>query len=355
MLRKVFLIFCCLPLLLFAQKVTTFYGELEVEEPVVLELIECPSMQRLKQVHQYGVAYFSQKHPEKYTRFDHSLGVFAILRLNKRPLEEQVAGLLHDVSHTVFSHVGDWVFGKEKSAIDYQNSIHIDFLKKSEIAAILKKHGMDAERMQPLQSSFPALEAPLPDLCADRIDYNIQGAYYKHLITQEEARSFAHQIVYCDGRWVCYNLELMERIAWFALAMTQDCWGGPINSVTSTWLAEAIKRGLHIQLITLDDVHRGTDDKVWQMLVQSKDFRIQECIRAIGRAESLVQVLPGAQGADLHIRAKFRGIDPWIMREGRLLRLSKWSPSYAKEYKCVQCSMEKGSYLKRLQGCPSLR
>lgn len=55
--------------------------------------------------------------------YDHSMGVFVILRARGAPLEEQIAGLLHDVSHTAFSHVGDWVYGKENQDKDYQNDV----------------------------------------------------------------------------------------------------------------------------------------------------------------------------------------------------------------------------------------
>jgi len=50
------------------------------------------------------------------TRFDHSVGVMLLIRklgAGSSPasalLKEQVAALLHDVSHTAFSHVIDYV------------------------------------------------------------------------------------------------------------------------------------------------------------------------------------------------------------------------------------------------------
>jgi HD superfamily phosphohydrolase len=120
------IITCCL---LDATQIQTFYGSSEVEEPVLLELIESPAFQRLKYIHQYGVAYYTT-HSEEYTRYDHSLGVFAILRAKNCSLEEQIAGLLHDVSHTTFSHAGDWIFGKENQEKDYQNCLQAAFTQQ---------------------------------------------------------------------------------------------------------------------------------------------------------------------------------------------------------------------------------
>lgn len=111
-MTKFIALFLFVTSILLSETVETFYGPVEVKEPVLLELIQSPAMQRLKHVNQYGVAFFTT-HREEYTRYDHSLGVFAILRKNNASLEEQISGLLHDISHTVFSHTGDWIFGKE--------------------------------------------------------------------------------------------------------------------------------------------------------------------------------------------------------------------------------------------------
>jgi uncharacterized protein len=140
MFFKVLLVCSFFSATLFGETIATFYGPIEVEEPVLLELLKSPAVQRLKQVHQYGVAYYTT-HCEEYNRLDHSLGVFAILRKNGASLKEQISGLLHDVSHTVFSHVGDWVFGKEYQEEDYQSMIYKIYLSHSGIEDILIKHG----------------------------------------------------------------------------------------------------------------------------------------------------------------------------------------------------------------------
>ncbi len=85
------------------------YGQTEISEPVVLELINSPSMQRLKGVSQHG--HFEPYFPNTaFSRFEHSLGVFILLKKFGAGLPEQIAGLLRDVSHTAFSHVADYVF-----------------------------------------------------------------------------------------------------------------------------------------------------------------------------------------------------------------------------------------------------
>src|SRR5438067_11128286 len=98
-----------------ALTLNTIYGTYSITEPVIIELLEHPMMQRLQKVHQYGLDYYLNK-PLEYNRYEHSLGVFVLLRRFGATKLEQVAGLLHDVSHTAFSHVADYLFktGDEK-------------------------------------------------------------------------------------------------------------------------------------------------------------------------------------------------------------------------------------------------
>ena len=87
-MRKFFCAFIAFfPLSIWAEKVDTFYSALNVNEPVLLELINCSAMQRLKDVRQYGVVFYTTN-SDPYNRYDHSLGVFAILRMKGASLTD---------------------------------------------------------------------------------------------------------------------------------------------------------------------------------------------------------------------------------------------------------------------------
>ena len=87
--------------------------EVAIEEPAILDLIGCPTFQRLKGVRQAGPSALAFPFKD-VTRFEHSLGVFILLRRLRRRRREQVAGLLHDISHTAFSHAVDFVFSSDE-------------------------------------------------------------------------------------------------------------------------------------------------------------------------------------------------------------------------------------------------
>ena len=335
------LLLLSLPCILYARQVETFYGPIEVEEPVLLELIDTPIFQRLKNIHQYGVSYYTT-HKEEYNRYDHSIGVFAILRVNNCSLEEQIAGLLHDVSHTVFSHVGDWIFGKEHQEKDYQNSIHPFFLERSGLANILGKYGITVDQILPNGDLFPALENSLPNLCADRIDYNIQGAYYQDFITYEEAKLIFADLRFINNRWVSHYPELMVKLTRFSLFMTQHCWGSPSNYLVSRWLADAILRGVCLGDLSYNELHFGTDHAIWDKLVLQKDPIIEIKMKMIMNAQDYFSIVDFTDEADYVIKSKFRGIDPWVVSAGECYRITELDKELAQEYMQVRQIIKSG-------------
>jgi HD superfamily phosphohydrolase len=88
------------------------YGKHQISDKVIIELIKSPALKRLKKIQQSG--YF---HPffkgANFSRFEHSIGDYLLLKIYGAPIEEQIAGLIHDVSHLTFSHCIDYVFGAE--------------------------------------------------------------------------------------------------------------------------------------------------------------------------------------------------------------------------------------------------
>jgi HD superfamily phosphohydrolase len=321
---------------------------MEVEEPILLELIDSPIFQRLKNIHQYGVAYYTT-HREEYNRYDHSIGVFAILRANNASIEEQIAGLLHDVSHTAFSHVGDWVFGKENQEKDYQNDIHCLFLEESGLADILRKYHFASEQILPSQEKFPALENSLPNLCADRIDYNIQGAYYQGFITRQEALSLFKDLRFINNQWVGSDLVLLKKIARFSLFMTEDCWGSPANYMTSRWLADAILRAVDLGYISFADFHYGTDQDIWDKLALHKDPIIRQKMNMVANAQKYFALVDSCGDTDCVVKSKFRGINPLVALESGYVRLTEVDDEFAKEHDEVRHRISKGWLVKTFQ------
>ncbi len=338
MLRILFFILFSFQLL--AKPVETFYGVIEVNEPVLLELIASKPMQRLKSVHQYGISYYTTN-PEEYNRYDHCLGVFALLRMKGMTLEEQIAGLLHDVSHTVFSHVGDYVFSPSKLQNAYQDDIHAWFLEEYGIGKILKKHGFSIAQVLHKSGSFKALEQPLPNLCADRIEYNLQGAYHGGFLTKKEIEEIVEDLSFDGERWIATKPEKIKKLAEYSIRMSKEFWGSPTNYVLSTWFSDAIRRAIELKKLTMRDIHFGKDHVVWKKIRKIRDPLIQNRFQKIFNVHKFFSLVD-PKNADLVPKMKFRGIDPWIKNGEKIERLTALDAAIERKFQSTKQEMETG-------------
>ena len=127
------------------------YGEFEIDEPVILEIINSDSLQRLKGIDQAGYYQMWVRPSDEiseldHSRFAHSMGVFLLLRQFDASIEEQIAGLIHDVSHSAFSHCIDYILdvGSEQEH-SHQDKVFEDFVKTTAIPEVLQKYGFDPD------------------------------------------------------------------------------------------------------------------------------------------------------------------------------------------------------------------
>ena len=170
------------------------------------------------------------------------------------------------------------------------------------------------------------LEQPLPNLCADRIDYNMQGSYFQKFMTKEEIQELFLDLSFENEKWTFTNQELAAKLASFSLFMTEDCWGSAKNFITSKWLADAISKGFEIGLISSDEFHFGTDQLIWDRLSKSQDLLIQDRMQKLLFPDQYYHLVE-TEKADLLIPFKNRGIDPWIKHNQRTVRLTSLNPA----------------------------
>src|SRR4051794_33593470 len=168
------------------------WGPVELGEPVLAELVRSAPVQRLRGINQAGAGFYLFPEQRRSTRFEHSIGVMGLLSLLGAPLEERVAGLLHDVPHTAFSHTADVVFPNDER--NYHERFHEAVIMQSGVPGILQRHGVPLRAaLEP--ALYPYLEQPLPDLCADRVDYALRDALALGKITPDQALEFVGHIV----------------------------------------------------------------------------------------------------------------------------------------------------------------
>ncbi|ANC06612.1 MULTISPECIES: HD domain-containing protein [Bacillus] len=290
------------------------YGEFEVDV-VLEELILSKPTQRLKGIHQAGASYLMN---EKWnvTRFDHSVGVMLLVKKLGGSVEEQIAGLLHDVSHTAFSHVIDYVFDNEDES--YHEEIFSSVVKNSEIPAILAKHGYNYEDILLDDSKWTLLERSAPELCADRVDYTLRDMYTYGYISLEEVHSFLEDVIAVEGKMVLQSIEMAE---WFTETYYKeviDFFMKPMNIYGNDMLAKMLKVALHKRIIHADDFLLE-DEELISKLQQCNDLEVEVLL---SKVHSNIKVKEDRNDYDLHQKNKVRLIDPPLLREGKIVQSS---------------------------------
>ncbi|CDK30675.1 HD domain-containing protein [Candidatus Babela massiliensis] len=299
--------------------VDTVYGTEMISDPVIIDLINNYYFQRLKRVNQYGVDFYIYK-PEEYTRYDHSLGVFLLSRKYGASLKEQVASLLHDVSHTAFSHVADFLFNKADSKDSYQDDIHYEFIKNTSLKEVLKKHGFKIKDIVHKSKSFRRLEADIPDICADRLEYNLYGGLLEGLINKNDINSILENLKFEDGQWFFINSYYARKFADITIYLTKYRWGSHDNAVRNTLFANVLKTAVEIKLIDFKDISYGFDDEIWSKLLLCDDPFIKKGIDKLVNFKNSFVV--NRENFDLFLKPKCRAVDPLVKIGNKLIRLS---------------------------------
>jgi HD superfamily phosphohydrolase len=329
--------------------VKTIYGDFIVTEPVLLDLFKSPTMERIKHIRQYGVIDYVVKQPQEYTRYEHSVGVWALLRIFGASIEEQIAGLLHDASHTVFSHVGDILFRHQSMTSSYQDDIHEWYLKTQKIDELLARHKFSLESILHKSGKHTMLEQDLPEICADRFEYNLYAGILTAMLSKQDIQEIIKNTRFQDGRWFFVNKESAEKLARVSLYNTEHIWGGPYAYFIYRWTAAALAQGIQTGLFTTDDIHFSTDDALWGKLWISNDPIIIKNIKKIISYKDLIISANQQDSTSAVIKTKFRGINPWVFDGKEYKRLSEVDENFKKEYERVKEQVTNGWRIK-LQG-----
>ncbi|QDP41702.1 HD domain-containing protein [Radiobacillus deserti] len=162
---------------------------IHVKDRVIWDLIGAKEFQRLRRIKQLGTTHLTF-HGAEHSRFNHSLGVYEIVRRiiqnfegrpNWNPAERILclcAALLHDLGHGPFSHSFEKVF-----RLDHEDFTRKIILGKTEVNAILKRVEPDfpqqvADVINKTYEDKLVVSLISSQIDADRMDYLQRDAYF---------------------------------------------------------------------------------------------------------------------------------------------------------------------------------
>ncbi|MBX5448465.1 HD domain-containing protein [Thermogemmatispora sp.] len=316
-------------------------GEQRLSESVLLAVLHSAPLQRLKGVHQAGASYLVRAGRDT-TRYEHSLGVMLLIRRLGGGLEEQLAGLLHDVSHTAFSHVADYLFSCYEE--DYHEQHLRQVLARSELPALLRSSGFDLERILAFDH-WPLLEQPVPELCADRVDYTLRDLWHAGYLTRPAVEAFLQTLCVWEGRIVVVS---RDAAMWFVhqyVRLVTELFMHPVEMFADYQLARALRLALDEGLLREEELFLE-DAELLARLRRAAHPEIARCLSLLQPGLE-VQEVSADQPFDVYARVKPRMVDPLVLQEdGRLVRCSALDAELAALQQAVLHKARRGSYLR---------
>ncbi|MFP7298551.1 HD domain-containing protein [Neobacillus niacini] len=161
-----------------------------VRDRVIWDLVGTKEFQRLRRIKQLGTTFLTF-HGAEHSRFNHSLGVYEIVRriiddvfVGRQEWNDEdrlltlCAALLHDLGHGPFSHSFEKVFD-----FDHEDFTQAIVLGNTEVNAVLKKVGPDfpqqvAEVIAKTSAKKLVVSLISSQIDADRMDYLQRDAYF---------------------------------------------------------------------------------------------------------------------------------------------------------------------------------
>jgi len=318
------------------------YGQEDINEPLLIDLINSKEIQRLKGISQQGMPqrYY---HRPVYSRYEHSIGAMILLKKLGAIIEEQVGGLLHDASHKTFSHVIDWVLG-DPTKEDYQDTNHVNMIENSQIPVILGKHGLNSERVSDLEE-LSLLDKPTPSLCVDRFDYSIREKQY--FGDDDLIQGIVMNLKNHNGNMVFKSKEQAEIFARGYMTCQIKHWAGNEAKARYYLLSEVLKKALDKGIVTLTDFNK-TDEYIITLLKQSEDLYVLGVLNLLHSKK--LDLEESRKG--LILPKKFRYIDPEVLVDNQMISLSELSPDYKEVIQKARKDSEevKGIIIKGLEG-----
>jgi uncharacterized protein len=315
------------------------YGSHQIQEPVLIEVLQSAALQRIQGVHVSGASFLVRERRD-VSRYEHSVGVMLLIRLLGGSIAEQLAGLLHDVAHTAFSHVVDFALSNRAEDFHEQHFMHV--LERSSIPAILQQHGLAISNIIPLEQ-WPLLEQEMPDLCADRIDYTLRDLLRIGFIDGASLHTFLAQLQNYEGKIVCRSLEAA---LWFTeqyARLVLELFLHPRELFANQQLAAALRLALSNGDVQEEDLFLQ-DAELFSRLQELHHPDIDHYLHYLQPA---LEVIEDMAGNGEKIALKARHLDPLVLQEdGRVVRCSELEPRVQRIQAMMRQKTTDGMYLK---------
>jgi HD superfamily phosphohydrolase len=247
-----------------------------------LPLVNSPPFQRLRRVHQLGMS--SHVYPmATHTRFAHSLGVMYLagefaetLGLDERTVKAyRVAGLLHDIGHTPFSHSIEGLMERE---LGFDHEDRSCALIEEKLAPLLPE-GVSASEVKDIIRGDSQYNIVHGDVDVDRIDYLLRDSHSTGVKHGEfDAMTLIRFARLHDGKIVFSQKAIPALEGLFAARsqMNRSVYEHHTSKIIESMLTLAVDNYLQTEDVTMEEIANDDDHQLHSRLLHIAEWAVDE-------------------------------------------------------------------------------
>lgn len=318
-----------------------YHQILEPDFPEFLKkYIELPLLQRLSGIGLLCGSDWTKLFNNRlyYSRLDHSVGVALITWHFTHSKEQAIAGLLHDISTPVFSHVSDFRKGDALTQTATEEPTQALIRSNRQLLKLLEEDGLSVEQVEDYHI-YPVADNEIPQLSADRLEYMYpSGMALEGSWTMEEVAATYNDLEVLTNEngepELGFNtLELAE------LYCQKFCMTGHIlqmneDKMTLHMLGQIMNKAVEEKVLDEDDFMTMNESQILSKLENSSAskelMRLYWTFRNMNEVLHTQTPLPAEEYFCINLKVKQRYINPLVKTKNGILRLREASNSASK-------------------------
>ena len=291
--------------------------------------IELPIMQRLSGIGLLCGTDWTSLYKNRffYSRLDHSVGVALIIWNFTKDKTQTIAGLLHDVSTTVFSHVSDFRKGDALTQTSTEEPTTKMILSDSALCKLMESDGIEPKDVVDYHI-YPIADNEIPSLSADRLEY-----MYPSGLALDGSWTFEEIAKTYNNLTILKNEENKDELGFKTIEMAElyckkFCMIGHIlqlneNKLSLQLLSQIMSKAVELNVLQEEDFMTLSESKIIEKIesfISKKTLSLEEqkfatmynTFRKMTKVEHTSQKLPEDEYFCVSLKVKQRYINPLV-------------------------------------------
>lgn len=291
--------------------------------------IELPIMQRLSGIGLLCGTDWTSLYKNRffYSRLDHSVGVALIIWNFTKDKTQTIAGLLHDVSTTVFSHVSDFRKGDALTQTSTEEPTTKMILSDSALCKLMESDGIEPKNVVDYHI-YPIADNEIPALSADRLEY-----MYPSGLALDGSWTFEEIAKTYNNLTILKNEENKDELGFKTIEMAElyckkFCMIGHIlqlneNKLCLQLLSQIMTKAVELNVLQEEDFMTLSESKIIEKIesfISKKTMSLEEqkfvtmynTFRKMTKVEHTNQKLPEDEYFCVSLKVKQRYINPLV-------------------------------------------